>query len=101
MEGLLNHLNAAKFILQEIDLSEEDRVIVAHLVANLYSQTLELYQYGSSSRRNETYTTNRKRPESVACACGGKQKPSYHIEGTEKKVCQQCYRKKKKKRERE
>jgi len=98
MEGLVGHLNAAKFILQEIDLGEEDKLIVAHLVANLYSQTLELYQHGASSKRNETYETTRKRTESVGCACGGKQKPSYHIEGTETKVCQQCYRKKKKKK---
>lgn len=101
MEGLVGHLNAAKFILEEIDLDEENKLIVAHLVANLYSQILELHQHGASSKRNETYETTRKRTESVVCPCGGKQKPSYHIEGTETKVCQRCYRKKKKRREKE
>jgi hypothetical protein len=98
MQGLLYNLNALRLSIQEAsNLSEEDRVIVAHMLASLYSDSLEQLKPGASTQRNETYVKNKKKSEAAECSCGGKQVAVYHI-GDDKdvKVCQQCYRKHKK-----
>jgi hypothetical protein len=84
MKGFLDGIQTLRLEIQEAsNLTEEEVVIITHLVGCLHSELLERVEVDASRKRKGGY---KKR--------FAEQKPSYYVE--ENKVCQRCYNKFKK-----
>lgn len=84
----ITHLHAlSESLANNMALTEEELILLAHYAGKLHSDLLERIDSGLSIKRKETYQKKQKQEE--ACWCGGKQKPAYKVNG--KKMCHQCY----------
>jgi hypothetical protein len=98
MEGFFVNLHSLRSDVHDANLSEEDLIVIAHLVGRIHSDVLERIEKGSSSKRKDAYKKRPRDEKDEKCECGGKQKPAHYVGEDGKKVCHQCYRKFVKKR---
>lgn len=96
-EGYLEEIKKLEdTISEDKTLGIEELVLLAYNLGSLHTEILERIDPELGKRRRLSYSKSESEKQ-TKCQCGGKQLPKYVLENPKRYVCQQCYKKKRKK----